>query len=155
MSFCHCCQIQVCKCRYWSFCGIFHWVSETCLLIFMYIINVLLVLQPTFLLLVCVWLVSVSRRTGCHLLSKKTVLRFRGFYFFPSEILIFHQWKFVLEQLEGLSKDNWTVSKKLKRCLYVNILHLLVNFKCYLVLDIEIHWWCIQLLRLYITSGAY
>lgn len=151
MLFCHGCQSQVCKWRYWGSCGIVHWVSETCLLIFMYIINVLLILQPTFLLLVCVQLVSVSRGTVCHLLGNKTAYRFRGSYLFPSEILISYQHKFFLEQLEGFSKHNWAINRKVKKCPYLTVLHLLMKFKCYLVLNIEIHWCYIPFFRLHIT----
>lgn len=72
----------------------------------MFIINVVLILQPSFPLLVCVQLVFVSRGTVWHLLGIKTSHRLRGSLLFPAEILIFYQYAFFPEQLKGFSKHN-------------------------------------------------
>ena len=103
----------------------------------------------------CVQFVCVSRGTICLSVENKKSTDLKRFYFFPSETLIFYHRVFFLEQLEGFSKDNCAIDRKLKGCfLYVNFLHVLINLKCYLVPNIKIHWGYVPFFKSYITLGA-
>lgn len=137
--------------KLWS---IVHWVSETYVLIFMCIINVILILHFSLPFWMCTACLCIQRNYMSFTWKWKGH-RFKAFYFFPSETLIFYYRVFFLEQLEGFSKDNCAINRKLTGCFsYVSVLHVLMNLKCYLILNIKIHWGYVPFFKSYITLGA-